>query len=346
MFNRIKGRLRRDIGIDLGTANTLVYVQGQGIVVDEPTVVALEKKTKRILAVGAAAQRMMGRTPDNIIVIQPLQDGVIADFEVTERMLRHVIGLARESTGLFPPRAVIGVPSSITGVERRAVVDAGINAGASRVFLIEEPMAAALGAGIDVDDPSGSMIVDIGGGTSEIAVFSMGGIVTSRSLPVAGAKINEAIIHYIKRHFNLIIGAQTAEQLKRSTGTVDPAGRDLQTEVKGRDLVSGLPKTITVTSRQIQEAVADPIASIINEVRMTLERTPPELIIDIQGKGIVLTGGGALLHGIDRLLVEALRINVYIASDPLTCVARGAGAALELNWRDFKRRLFSKRQQV
>ena len=346
MFKSIFRRFAKDIGIDLGTANTLVYVQGRGIVLQEPSVVAIEKDTNTIFAVGNEAKQMVGRTPGNIVAIRPMKDGVIADFDVTEKMLRYFINKTKKSIGLLSPRVIIGVPSGVTEVEKRAVIDAGMQAGAREVFLIEEPMAAAIGAGLQIEEPTGSLIVDIGGGTTEVAVISLGGIVSSRSLRIAGDEMNEAIAHYIKRHYNLMIGERTSEDIKKEIGSAYPDGNNEQMEVRGRDLVTGLPKTIIVTSQQIQEALAEPIAGIVDAVKMTLERTPPELAADILDKGIVMAGGGSLLHGIDRLLAAETGMPVQIAEDPLTCVARGTGMALERNYHDLRRVLISTKKMA
>lgn len=338
MFKSILGRFAKDMGIDLGTANTLVYVKGKGVVLQEPTVVALEKETNNIFAVGTDAKQMVGRTPGNIVAVRPMKDGVIADFDVTEKMLRYFIGKAGKNVGILSPRVIVGVPSGVTEVEKRAVIDAGLQAGAREVYLIEEPMAAAIGAGLQVEEPSGSLIVDIGGGTTEVAVISLGGIVSSRSIRVAGDEMNEAIIHFIKRTYNLMIGERTAEDIKKQIGSAYPDVNQTQVmEVRGRDLLTGLPKTITISEQEIQEALSEPVSNIVEAVKLTLERTPPELAADILDKGIVMAGGGALLRGIDRLLSEETGMPVQIAEDPLTCVAKGTGIALEKNYHDLKR---------
>jgi rod shape-determining protein MreB len=337
MLKSLLGRFAKDMGIDLGTANTLVYVKGRGVVLQEPTVVAIEKESNNIFAVGSEANMMVGRTPGNITAVRPMKDGVIADFDVTEKMLRYFINKAGKNVGILSPRVIIGVPSGVTEVEKRAVMDAGIQAGAREVFLIEEPMAAAIGAGLSVEEPTGNLIVDIGGGTTEVAVISLGGIVSSRSIRVAGDEMNEAIAHYIKRHYNLMIGERTAEDIKKEIGSAYPDGKKETMEIRGRDLLTGLPKTIVVTSQEIQEALSEPISNIVDAVKMTLERTPPELAADILDKGVVMSGGGSLLKGIDRLLSEETGMPVQIAEDPLTCVARGTGIALERNYHDFKR---------
>jgi len=346
MFKSIFGHFAKDMGIDLGTANTLVYVKGKGVVLQEPTVVAIEKETNNIFAVGNEARQMVGRTPGNIIAVRPMKDGVIADFEVTEQMLRYFIKKAGKNIGLLSPRVIIGVPSGVTEVEKRAVMDAGLQAGAREVFLIEEPMAAAIGAGLQVEEPSGNLIVDIGGGTTEVAVISLGGIVSSRSIRVAGDEMNEAIVHYIKRNYNLMIGERSAEDIKQAIGSAYPEAESQAMEVRGRDLLTGLPKTINISSREIQEALAEPISNIVEAVKLTLERTPPELAADILDKGIVMAGGGSLLRGIDRLLAEETGMPTQLAADPLTCVARGTGIALERNYHDLKRVLLSNKKMA
>lgn len=324
------GRLGRDIGIDLGTANTLVYVEGRGIVLNEPSVVAIDKDSKEIFAVGNKAKEMVGRTPGNIIAIRPLKDGVIADFDTTERMLKDFIARATRRSGLFRPRVVVAVPSGVTEVEKRAVIDATLSAGAKDARVIEEPMAAAIGSGLPVQDPTGNMIVDIGGGTTEVAVISLGGIVSHRSIRVAGDEMDEAIIQHIRRTYNLLIGERTAEQIKMDIGSACQLDNDnLSMEVRGRDLVTGLPKTVTVTSAEVREALKEPVLAIVEAVKTTLERTPPELAADIMDRGIVLAGGGALLRGLDRLLVKETGMPVHIAEDPLKAVVLGAGLALE-----------------
>ncbi len=346
MFKSIFGRFAKDMGIDLGTANTLVYVQGRGVVLQEPTVVAIEKDTNNIFAVGNEAKQMVGRTPGNIIAVRPMKDGVIADFDVTEKMLRYFINKAGKNVGILAPRIIIGVPSGVTEVEKRAVMDAGLQAGAREVYLIEEPMAAAIGAGMSIEEPTGNLIVDIGGGTTEVAVISLGGIVSSRSLRIAGDEMNEAIVHFIKRSYNLMIGERTAEDIKKEIGSAYPDGKEIRQEVRGRDLLTGLPKTINITSHEIQEALAEPISGIIEAVKMTLERTPPELAADILDKGLVMAGGGSLLRGIDRLLAEETGMAVQVAEDPLTCVARGTGMALERNYHDLKKVVLSNKKMA
>ena len=315
---KLFGGFSQDIGIDLGTANTLVHLKGKGIVLREPSVVAIRKDTGAVLAVGSDAKGMIGRTPGNIVAIRPMKDGVIADFEVTQAMLKYFINKARNGSSFSKPRVVIGVPSGVTEVEKRAVVDAAVQAGAREAFLIEEPMAAAIGAGLPVEEATGSMVVDIGGGTTEIAVISLGGIVTSCSIRVAGDALDSAIIQYIKRKYNLMIGERTAEEIKMSIGNAmvsDDMEQDF--EIRGRDLVSGLPKTLTIHADEITEALKD------------LERTPPELAADILDRGIMLTGGGALLHNLDKVLSQETGMPVIIAEDPLSCVGEGTGKSLE-----------------
>ncbi|MBO8126190.1 MAG: rod shape-determining protein [Firmicutes bacterium] len=321
-------RFSKDMGIDLGTANTLVYVRGKGIVVREPSVVAIDRDTEQVLAVGEEAKRMVGRTPGNIVAIRPMKDGVIADFDTTEKMLRYFINKVHRGR-LLKPRVIVCVPTGVTEVEKRAVIDATLQAGAKDARLIEEPMAAAIGAGLPVQDATGSMIVDIGGGTTEVAVISLGGVVSSRSIRVAGDEMDEAIVQHVRRTYNLMIGERTAEEVKKQIGTAFDIGETETMEVRGRDLVSGLPKTVTVTTEEIREALSEPVASIVEAVRSTLERTPPELSADIMDKGIVLAGGGSLLKGLDRLLAEETGMPVLVAEDPLSCVAIGTGAALE-----------------
>ncbi|MFS8543338.1 MAG: rod shape-determining protein [Limnochordales bacterium] len=323
------GGFGRDMGIDLGTANTLVYVKGRGIVVQEPSVVAIDNETKQVLAVGEEAKRMVGRTPGSIVAVRPLQDGVIADFDVTERMLRHFIGLANRRIGFFRPRVVVAVPSGVTEVEKRAVIDATLSAGAKDARLIEEPMAAAIGCGLPVQEPSGSMVVDIGGGTTEVAVISLGGIVTHRSVRVGGDELDEAIVQHVRRQYNLLIGERTAEEVKHTIGSAYPMDEHRTMDVRGRDLVTGLPKTVTLSSDEVREAMAEPISAIVEAVRVTLERTPPELAADVMERGIMLAGGGALVRGMDKLLSEETGMPIHVADDPLTAVVRGTGAVLE-----------------
>ena len=323
--------LSKNMGIDLGTANTLVYVQGKGIVLQEPSVVAIERNTNRVLAVGAEAREMVGRTPGNIVAVRPMADGVIADFNVTERMLRHFISKASRRRGIFRPLVVVAVPSGVTEVEKRAVIDATLSAGAKDARLIEEPMAAAIGSGLPVQEPTGSMIVDIGGGTTEVAVISLGGIVSHRSIRVGGDELDEAIVQHVRRTYNLLIGERTAERVKHEVGTafLDRDRERKSTEIRGRDLVTGLPKTVTVTDEEIHLALAEPIQSIVEAVKLTLERTPPELAADIMDKGIILAGGSSLLCGLTRLLSNETAMPVHLSDDPLTAVARGTGTALE-----------------
>jgi rod shape-determining protein MreB len=337
------GGLSRDMGIDLGTANTLVYVRGRGIVLQEPSVVAIDRDTAEILAVGNEAKQMVGRTPANIIAVRPMKDGVIADFDVTEKMLRYFMNKASRRHGLFKPRVVIGVPSGVTEVERRAITDATLQAGAKEAYLIEEPMAAAIGAGLPVSDPTGNMVVDIGGGTTEVAVISLGGIVASKSIRVAGDEMDEAIVNHMKRHYNLMIGDRTAEEIKKEIGSAYPMANEVYMEARGRDLVNGLPKTVRISGAEIQNALSEPVGAIVESVRMTLEKTPPELSADVMDKGIVMAGGGALLRGIDKLLQDETGMPVHVTEDPLTCVVKGTGIALE-NLELLKRVLISSRR--
>ncbi|NLM52016.1 MAG: rod shape-determining protein [Firmicutes bacterium] len=319
----------RNIGIDLGTANTIVFVKGKGIVLREPSVVAIRRDTGTILEVGEEAKRMIGRTPGNIVAIRPMKDGVIADFDVTQTMLRHFIAKAYKRKTMFKAQVVVCVPSGVTEVEKRAVIDATKQAGAKEAFLIEEPMAAAIGAGLPVEEPTGSMIVDIGGGTTEVAIISLGGIVTSRSIRVGGDEMDQAIVQYIKKNYNLMIGERTAEEIKVEIGTAMRDEENPKTmEIRGRDLVSGLPKTQEISDAEIEMALADPVAGILEAIKITLEKSPPELAADIMDKGIVMTGGGALLHGLDKLVAKETGMPVYIAENPLDCVALGAGKAL------------------
>lgn len=319
----------KDIGIDLGTANILVTVKGKGIVLNEPSVVAIDNKTGEIVATGIEAKEMLGRTPENIRAIRPMQDGVIADFSATELLLKNIISKVCTMYNAGKPRVVVGVPSGITEVEERAVEEAVIQAGAKEVYLIEEPMAAAIGANLDVAEPSGSIIVDIGGGTTEVAVISLGGIVISNSLRIAGDELDQDIVNYVKRELNVAIGETTAEQLKIQIGCATPLMTDLSMEVRGRDLNNGLPRNIIVTSTQIQESIENSLNDIIDIVKVTLEKTPPELASDIMEKGIVLTGGGALIKNLDKLLSERTRMPVYVAENPLDCVVKGTGKTLE-----------------
>ncbi|MCD6337896.1 MAG: rod shape-determining protein [Verrucomicrobia bacterium] len=328
MLEGVKSLFSNDIGIDLGTANSLVFVRDQGIVLREPSVVAVEAGTNRVVAVGEQAKRMLGRTPGSIVAIRPMKDGVIADFDVTGAMLRHFIQ-AVHNRKLISPRVVVAVPSGITEVERRAVKDSVRHAGAREVYLIEQPMASAIGVGLPVEEPAGNMIVDIGGGTCEIAIISLAGIVFSKSLRVGGDEFDETVIAYMKRAHNLMIGERTAEEIKIRIGSAYPLEQELTMDVKGRDLSSGLPKTITVRSEDIREALKEPLSSILEAIRLTLERCPPELAADLVDRGIVMAGGGALLRGIDRLVAEETYLPVHIADDPLTAVAEGTGRVLQ-----------------
>lgn len=319
----------KDIGIDLGTANMLVTLKGKGIILNEPSVVAIDKKTGNILATGNEAKEMLGRTPDQIKAIRPLKDGVIADFTATQLMLKNIISKVCKRYNAGKPRVVVGVPSGITEVEERAVEESVIQAGAKEVYLIEEPMAAAIGANLDVAEPSGSIIVDIGGGTTEVAVVSLGGVVVSHSLRVAGDELDEDIVNYIKKEMNLAIGETTAEEIKKEIGCAMPLMTEMSMEVRGRDLTTGLPRNIELNSTQIQEAMSESINEIVEIVKTTLERTPPELASDIMEKGIVLAGGGALIKNLDKLLSEKTGMPVYVATDPLDCVVKGTGKTLE-----------------
>jgi rod shape-determining protein MreB len=333
LWSNILGLFSNDIGIDLGTANILVYVKDRGIVLREPCVVAVQAGTKRILAVGEEAKRMLGRTPGNIVAIRPMRAGVIADFEITEAMLRYFIKKTHNRRKMVRPRIIIAVPSDITEVEKRAVKDSAMHAGAREVFLIEEPMAAAIGVGLPVQEPAGNMIVDIGGGTTEVALISLAGIVFSRSVRVGGDAMDECIVQYMKRVYNLLIGERTAEEIKITMGSAYPLEQETTMEVKGRDLVAGLPKTITVSSAEIREALQEPIGSIVEAIKITLERCPPELSADLVDRGMVLAGGGALLAGIDKLIAEQTGLPVHVADDPLSAVAEGTGVVLnELNF--------------
>lgn len=318
----------QDIGIDLGTASVLVYIKGKGVVTKEPSVVAVDKNTNKLYAVGEEAQKMLGRTPGNIVAIRPLRDGVISDYNTTERMIKYFLNKVTKKS-IFKPRVIICVPSGVTEVEERAVIDAGIQAGASKVHLIEEPLAAAIGVGIDIAQPFGSMIVDMGGGTTDVAVISLGGIVTSESIKVAGDKFDEAIVRYIRKKYNILIGERTAEEMKIKIGCVYKREDDPSMDVRGRSLVSGLPKTITVYSSEILEALGETSATIVEAVKTVLEKTPPELIGDISSRGIVLTGGGALIYGMNKLIQEETGIKTVVADDAESCVALGTGKALD-----------------
>ncbi len=331
LLDLVYDKFSKDIGIDLGTANTLVYVKGKGIVINEPSVVAINQKTHQILAIGDEAKRMVGRTPAHIVAHRPLVDGVISDFEITEQMLKYFIDKVNQATlgFLSRPRVVIGIPSGVTEVERRAVQDAALNAGARMAFLIEEPMAAAIGARLPIQDANGCFIVDIGGGTAEIAVISLGGIVMSRSIRVAGDEMNDNIIQFAREEFNLLVGPRTAEEVKIKIGSAQPIRERLKTAIRGRDLVTGLPKEITVNDEQIRTAISRSVKTIVNSVKAVVEETPPELIADIMDRGITLAGGGALLRGLDKMIAEETGMPVSIADDPLTAVVRGTGVVLE-----------------
>lgn len=328
LYNEALGLFSNDMGIDLGTATTLVYLKNQGIVLCEPSVVAIQAGTSNVLAVGEEAKRMLGRTPGNIVAIRPMRHGVITDFEIAEAMLRYFIKKVNQSRRLVRPRIVIAIPSGITEVEKRAVKDSALHAGAREVFMIEEPMAAAIGVGLPIQDPSGNMIIDIGGGTTEMAVISLAGVVFSKSVRVGGDEMDEAIINNLKKNYNLMIGERTAEAIKIKIGSAYPLEQELTMEVKGRDLIAGLPKMVTITSEEIREAMSEPIAQIVEAVRITLERTPPELSADLIEKGIVLAGGGSLLKGVDKLISEETGLPVHLAEDPLTAVALGTGKVL------------------
>lgn len=331
LLDFVYDKFSTDIGIDLGTANTLVYVKGKGIVVNEPSVVAVNQKTKQILAIGDDAKRMVGRTPAHIVAHRPLTDGVISDFEVTEQMLRYFIEKVSQATFGFlsRPRVVVGIPSGVTEVEKRAVQDATLNAGARAAFLIEEPMAAAIGARLPVQDPQGCFIVDIGGGTSEIAVISLGGIVVSKSIRIAGDEMNENIIQFARDEYNLLIGERTAEDIKIKLGSAHTTKERNKMPMRGRDLLSGLPKEVTVTDEQIRAALSRSVRQIVNNIKLAVEESPPELVADIMERGITLAGGGALLRGLDKLLAEETQMPISVADDPLTCVVRGTGVILE-----------------
>jgi len=331
MFNKLFGKFSQDVGIDLGTANTLVYVRGKGIVIKESSVVAINTKSKEILAIGDEAKRMVGRTPAHIVAVRPLVDGVVSDYETTEQMLRYFIEKVHSTSfTVFPrPRVVIGIPYGVTEVERRAVEEAAITAGAREVFLIEEPMAAAIGARMNIQDPSGNMIVDIGGGTTEVAVISMGGIVASRSIRIAGDEMNEDIIEFARENFNLLLGERTAEDIKIQIGSAVPLSEPMEMAMKGRDMVTGLPKKIVVSDEQIRTALLRSVSMIVESIKTTIEETPPELVADILDRGIVLAGGGALLTGLTKLVQKACETKVHLADDPLTCVVRGTGIVLE-----------------
>jgi rod shape-determining protein MreB len=329
MLSYLNGFGGRDMAVDLGTANTLVYVRGRGIVLSEPSVVAIDHSSGEVHAVGVEAKRMLGRTPGTISAIRPLKDGVIADFDVTEQMLRHFIQKVHQHR-FAHPRVVVCVPSGVTGVEKRAVEEATRNAGARDAYLIEEPMAAAIGAGLPVSEPTGNMIVDVGGGTSEVAVISLGGIVVSVSLRVGGDEMDEALISHVKREYKLLIGNQTAEEIKLEIGSAFPLKDEVQAEVRGRDMLTGLPKTVIISSEEIRDALEEPVGQIVDAIKSTLDKTPPELAADIMDRGIVLAGGGALLNGLDERLRHETQMPVQLAESPLTCVAVGSGRSLEL----------------
>jgi len=331
MLDNFLGLFSKDIGIDLGTANTLVYVRGRGIVINEPSVVAVNQKTGQILAIGGEAKKMVGKTPAHIIASRPLQAGVVSDFEVTEQMLKYFIDrVHQKSFSLMPrPRVVVGIPSGVTEVEKRAVEDATKNAGAREVYLIEEPMAAAIGVRLPVQEATGNMIVDIGGGTTEVAVISLGGIVVSKSLRIAGDKLNEDIIQFARSEFNLLLGEKTAEEIKIAIGSAYPLEEPLKTTIRGRDLITGLPKEITVDDTQIRKAMSRSIKTLVETIKTAIEETPPELVADIMERGIILAGGGALLRGLDKLISEQTEMPVKVAEDPLTAVVRGTGVVLE-----------------
>lgn len=330
--------MSKDMGIDLGTANTLIYVRGKGIVLREPSVVAIKNDSKRVLAVGVEAKQMIGRTPGNIVAIRPLKDGVIADFDVTESMLKSFINKISPKSAFTSPRIVVCFPSGVTEVERRAIEEATKRAGAREVYLMEEPMAAAIGAGLPVNEPTGSMVVDIGGGTTEVAIISLGGIVTSKSLRVAGDELDQSIINYIKKEYNLMIGERTAEAVKMELGSAFELEAEMTMEIRGRDLISGLPKVVIINDAEVREALREPVSAIVDAIKTTLEKTPPELAADIMDKGIMLTGGGAMLKGLDRLINHETHMPVHIADSPLDCVALGAGKALDNVDRISKRR--------
>lgn len=328
ILNLLGGLSGRDMAVDLGTANTLVYVRGRGIVLSEPSVVAIDQRSGEVHAVGIEAKRMLGRTPGTITAIRPLKDGVIADFDVTEQMLRHFIEKANGNR-FAHPRVIVCVPSGVTGVEKRAVEEATISAGARQAYLIEEPMAAAIGAGLPVSDPTGNMIVDIGGGTTEVAVISLGGIVVSQSIRVGGDEMDEAIVNHLRKEYKLLIGQQTAEEVKLEIGSAWPLPEEVQAEVRGRDMLSGLPKTVVLGSEDVRRALDEPVTQIIDAIRGTLDKTPPELAADIMDRGIVMAGGGALLSGLDERLRHETHMPVHVAESPLTCVAVGSGRSLE-----------------
>lgn len=321
--------ISRDLGIDLGTANTLVYVKGKGIQLREPSVVAINTNTKKVLAVGDEAKQMIGRTPGNIVAIRPMKDGVIADFDVTQAMIKKFIEKVSPKSAFTSPRIVICYPSGVTQVEKRSIEEAAKSAGAREVHLLEEPMASAIGAGLPVNEPTGSMIVDIGGGTTEVAIISLGGIVTSKSLRVAGDELDQSIIDYVKKQYNLMVGERTAENIKIELGSAYELEEEISMQIRGRDLITGLPKVIDITSTEVREALREPIAAIVDAIKSTLEKTPPELAADIMDKGIMLAGGGAMLRGLDKLIYDETHMPVHTAELPIDCVALGAGKALD-----------------
>ncbi len=343
--NALLGLFSHDIGIDLGTANTLVLVKGRGIVIDEPSVVAVDRLSKKVLAVGTEAKRMVGRTPANIVAVRPLKDGVISDFDTTEQMLHYFINKVHERYSFMVPRprVVIGIPSGVTEVERRAIEEAALNAGAREAYPVEEPMAAAIGAGLPVMEPCGSMVVDIGGGTTEVAIISLGGVVVSTSLRIAGDEVDVDIVAYARQSHNLMIGERTAEEIKITAGSAYPLPEERAVVIRGRDLVTGLPKSVTVSTVEIRDAISGSISAIINAVRTTIEMTPPELITDLMENGIALTGGGALLAGLDRRLSRETHFRCWVAEDPLSCVVRGTGEMLQET--RLLRRVMAQRQQ-
>mgnify|MGYP000688642199 FL=1 len=318
-----------DIGVDLGTANVLVYIKGKGVVLREPSVVAIDRDSNKVLAIGEEARKMLGRTPGNIVAIRPLREGVIADYDTTESMLRHFIEKVAGRSFIFKPRIMVCIPSGVTTVEKRAVLEAAVQAGARKTYLIEEPLAAALGAGLDISEPYGAMVVDIGGGTTDVAVISLGGIVASESLRIGGDKFDDAIVRYVKKEYNMMIGERTAEEIKMNIGTAIRGRREGSMEVRGRDLLSGLPKTVRMSAVETGEALNEPVEAIVQCVKAVLETTPPELAADIMDRGIVMTGGGALLYALDELIQKETGIPTYLAEDPLSCVALGTGKALE-----------------
>ena len=326
---KLMGWNSKDIGVDLGTANVLVYIKGKGVVLREPSVVAIDRDTNKVLAIGEEARKMLGRTPGNIVAIRPLREGVIADYDTTESMLRHFIEKVAGRSFIFKPRIMVCIPSGVTTVEKRAVLEAAVQAGARKTYLIEEPLAAALGAGLDISEPYGAMVVDIGGGTTDVAVISLGGIVASESLRIGGDKFDDVIVRYVKKEYNMMIGERTAEEIKMNIGTAIRGRREGSMEVRGRDLLSGLPKTVRMSAVETGEALNEPVEAIVQCVKAVLEITPPELAADIMDRGIVMTGGGALLYALDELIQKETGIPTYLAEDPLSCVALGTGKALE-----------------